>query len=94
MFVLETCLKSDSKVLQNCFICDRFVPETGLKCDPNMQFTIDAIFRGCVSSDDFSPTDHEKTVLPDIGGQASATNGLSDMNTTSKTHRVIDPLRQ
>jgi hypothetical protein len=28
----------------------------------------------------------------DIGGHASATNGLSDMKTPSKTHRVIDPL--
>jgi hypothetical protein len=28
----------------------------------------------------------------DIGGQASATNGLSDMKTPSKTHCVIDPL--
>jgi hypothetical protein len=27
----------------------------------------------------------------DIGGQASATNGLSDMKTPSKTHCVIDP---
>jgi hypothetical protein len=25
-----------------------------------------------------------------IGGRASATNGLSDMKTPSKTHRVID----
>jgi hypothetical protein len=29
----------------------------------------------------------------DIGGQASATNGLSDMKTPFKTHRVIDPLQ-
>jgi hypothetical protein len=28
----------------------------------------------------------------DIGGHASATNGLSDMKMISKTHRVIDPL--
>jgi hypothetical protein len=28
----------------------------------------------------------------DIGGYASATNGLSDIKTPSKTHRVIDPL--
>jgi hypothetical protein len=35
------------------------------------------------------PFDAEACV---IGGQASATNGLSDMKTPSKTHRVIDPL--
>jgi hypothetical protein len=29
----------------------------------------------------------------DNGGQASATNGLSDIETPSKTHRVIDPSR-
>jgi hypothetical protein len=28
----------------------------------------------------------------DIGGHASATKGLSDMKTPSKTHRVVDPL--
>jgi hypothetical protein len=42
----------------------------------------------CVSLSD-KPFDAEAC---NIGGQASATNGLSDMKTPSKTHRVIDPL--
>jgi hypothetical protein len=42
----------------------------------------------CVSMSD-KPFDTEAC---DIGGQASATNGLSDRKTPSKTHRVIDPL--
>jgi hypothetical protein len=45
-------------------------------------------FSMCVSRSD-KPFD---TVTFDFGGQASATNGLSDMKTPSKTHRVIDPL--
>jgi hypothetical protein len=44
-------------------------------------------FSICVSMSD-KPSDAEAC---DIGGQASATNGLSDMKTPSKTHRVIDP---
>jgi hypothetical protein len=45
-------------------------------------------FSMCVSMSD-KPFDAEAC---NIGGQASATNGLSDMKTPSKTHRVIDPL--
>jgi hypothetical protein len=30
----------------------------------------------------------------DIGGHASATNGLSDMKTPFKTHHVIDPSKE
>jgi hypothetical protein len=41
----------------------------------------------CVSMSD-KPFDAEAC---DIGGQASASNGLSDMKTPFKTHRVIDP---
>jgi hypothetical protein len=44
----------------------------------------------CVSMSD-KPFDAEAC---DIGGQASATNGLSEMKTPSKTHHVIDPLRR
>jgi hypothetical protein len=45
-------------------------------------------FSMCVSMSD-KPFDAEAC---DIGWQASATIGLSDMRTPSKTHRVIDPL--
>jgi hypothetical protein len=42
----------------------------------------------CVSMSD-KPFDAEAC---DIGLQASATIGLSDMKTPSKTHRLLDPL--
>jgi hypothetical protein len=45
-------------------------------------------FSMCISMSD-KPFDAEAC---DIDGQASATNGLSDMKTPSKTHRVINPL--
>jgi hypothetical protein len=45
-------------------------------------------FSMCVSLSD-KPFDAEAC---DIGGHASATNGLSDMKSPSKTPRVIDPL--
>jgi hypothetical protein len=44
----------------------------------------------CVSMSD-KPFDAEAC---DIGGQASATNGLSDTITPSKTHRIIHLLCQ
>jgi hypothetical protein len=37
------------------------------------------------------PTKMFEAEACDIGGQASATNGLLDMKTPSKTHRVIEP---
>jgi hypothetical protein len=41
-----------------------------------MQFTIDAIFRGCVLSAGFFPADHEKTILPFFGGEIKPFGGF------------------
>jgi hypothetical protein len=48
-----------------------FVLEMCLKCDPNIQFTIDAIFQGCVLSTDTFPTENVKTILPKSGAFSS-----------------------
>jgi hypothetical protein len=53
---------------------------------PTIRGRLHGAFFMCVSMSD-KPFDAEAC---DIGGQACATNGLSDM----KTHRVIDPIRK
>jgi hypothetical protein len=40
MLVLETCLKYDSNMLQNCFICDHFVLEMWSKHAPELLYIV------------------------------------------------------
>jgi hypothetical protein len=57
-------------------------------CNQSLKVRLHGTFFMCVFKS-VKPFDAEAC---DIGGNASATNGLSDMKTPSKTHRDIDPL--